>query len=254
MAERRYSPICRAVPSAVFSAMLPAKPSVTATSTVPLPRSSPSMKPRYSKPGWFISRRIRPASRTSSTPLISSTPTFRSADGRAIEAEDGARHRRAHHREVDQHLGVGADRRADVEHDALAAQRRPDRGDRRPLDAGQRLQAELRHRHQRAGIAGRDGGARLAVPHRLDRAPHRRLPAPLPQRLARLVVASARSRCNGGTRTFRARADWRPAPGAPRARRRRSGSADPAGGRWRSRLPRSPPRARCRPPWRRGKS
>ena len=39
------SPIWRAVPSAVFSAMLPAKPSVTTTSTVPLPMSSPSTKP-----------------------------------------------------------------------------------------------------------------------------------------------------------------------------------------------------------------
>ena len=37
--------IWRAVPSAVFSAMLPAKPSVTTTSTVPLPMSSPSTKP-----------------------------------------------------------------------------------------------------------------------------------------------------------------------------------------------------------------
>ncbi len=37
--------IWRAVPSAVFSAILPAKPSVTTTSTVPLPMSSPSTKP-----------------------------------------------------------------------------------------------------------------------------------------------------------------------------------------------------------------
>src|SRR5208282_6004682 len=34
-----------AVPSAVFSAMLPVKPSVTKTSTAPLPRSSPSTNP-----------------------------------------------------------------------------------------------------------------------------------------------------------------------------------------------------------------
>src|SRR5581483_1628198 len=45
MAARRYCPICRAVPSAVLSAILPAKPSVTTTSTVPLPMSSPSTKP-----------------------------------------------------------------------------------------------------------------------------------------------------------------------------------------------------------------
>ena len=35
MAARRYSPICLAVPSAVFKAMLPVKPSVTTTSTAP---------------------------------------------------------------------------------------------------------------------------------------------------------------------------------------------------------------------------
>ncbi|MNE91892.1 hypothetical protein D3C80_1895620 [compost metagenome] len=35
----------RAVPSAVFRAILPVKPSVTTTSTVPLAMSSPSTKP-----------------------------------------------------------------------------------------------------------------------------------------------------------------------------------------------------------------
>ena len=45
MALRRYSVICRAVPSAAFSAMLPLKPSVTITSAAPLPMPSPSTKP-----------------------------------------------------------------------------------------------------------------------------------------------------------------------------------------------------------------
>ena len=45
IASRSNEPMKRAVPSAVFSAMLPAKPSVTKTSTVPLPKSSPSTKP-----------------------------------------------------------------------------------------------------------------------------------------------------------------------------------------------------------------
>ena len=36
----------RATPSAVFRAMLPVKPSVTTTSTVPLAMSVPSTKPR----------------------------------------------------------------------------------------------------------------------------------------------------------------------------------------------------------------
>ena len=49
-------------------------------------------------------------------------------------------------------------------------------------------QVELGHRHQRAGIAGRDRDVGLALLDRVDGEPHRRLPAPLAQRLARLVV------------------------------------------------------------------
>ena len=46
----------------------------------------------------------------------------------------------------------------------------------------------LRHRHQRAGVAGRHGDVGLALLHRVDGEPHRRLPAAVAQRLARLVV------------------------------------------------------------------
>ena len=134
------------------------------------------------------SRRMRPASRTSSRPLTSSTPMLsRPTVGRSMSNRI-ARHRAAHHRHVDQVLGVGADRGAEVEHDRFAAQRRPERGDRRPLDPGHRLQVEFRHRHQRAGVAGRDRDIGLALLHRVDGEPHRRLPAPVAQRLARLVV------------------------------------------------------------------
>ena len=59
-------------------------------------------------------------------------------DGRPVEIEQHARHRAAHHRHVDQMLGVGADRGAEIEHDGFAPQRRPERRDRRPLDARQR--------------------------------------------------------------------------------------------------------------------
>ena len=45
-ASRIQAAICLAVPSAVLSAMLPAKPSTTTTSTTPWPIWSPSMKPR----------------------------------------------------------------------------------------------------------------------------------------------------------------------------------------------------------------
>ena len=58
------------------------------------------------------------------------------ADRRTLDAEQDARHRRAHHREIDEVLGIGADRGAQIEHDRFAPQRRPERGDRRPLDAG----------------------------------------------------------------------------------------------------------------------
>ena len=44
-ASRTQAAICFAVPSAVLSAILPVKPSVTTTSTVPLAMSSPSTKP-----------------------------------------------------------------------------------------------------------------------------------------------------------------------------------------------------------------
>ena len=50
------------------------------------------------------------------------------------------------------------------------------------------FRSNLRHRHQRAGIAGRNGDIRLALLHRIDGKPHRRLPAALAQRLAGLVV------------------------------------------------------------------
>ena len=45
-ASRIHTAICLAVPSAVFSAILPANPSTTTTSTMPWPIWSPSMKPR----------------------------------------------------------------------------------------------------------------------------------------------------------------------------------------------------------------
>ena len=46
-------------------------------------------------------------------------PDIEQADGRALLAEQDARHRRAHHREIDQMRGIGADRGAEVEHDRL---------------------------------------------------------------------------------------------------------------------------------------
>ena len=109
-------------------------------------------------------------------------------DRRPLDVEENAGHRRAHDRHVDEMHGVGPDRRPDVEHDAFAAQRRPQGGDRRALDMRHGLEADLRHRHEGAGVAGRDRGIRLAVAHRLDREPHGGVAPPSPHRLARLVL------------------------------------------------------------------
>ena len=113
-----------------------------------------------------------------------------------------------------------------VEHDAFAAERRPERGDRRPVDVRRRPQAEPRHRHQRAGIAGRDREIGLALLHRLDRAPHARAPAAVAERLARLLVHP-----DGDIAVLedRSRRDLRIARGSgdDRLRRRRDGSAGP---------------------------
>ena len=138
MALRRYSPIWRAVPSAVLSAMLPAKPSVTTTSTVPLPMSSPSTKPTYSR-----SRQLLLAQDAAGLAHLLEALDFldadiEQADGRPLEAEQDARDGRAHHRQIDQMLGVARRSMAPTSSTTeFAAQRRPQRRDRRPLDARQ---------------------------------------------------------------------------------------------------------------------
>ena len=131
---------------------------------------------------------MRPASRTGSRPFTSSTPMLsrptlgrsRSNSTRAMALPITAM--------VDEMLGIGADRGAEIEHNRLAPQRRPQRRDRRPLDAVQRLEVEARHRHQRAGVAGGDGDIGLATLDRIDGEPHRRFPAAVAERLARLVI------------------------------------------------------------------
>ncbi len=89
-------------------------------------------------------------------------------------------------------LGVATDRGPDIEHDRFPAQRRPDRAERRPLDARQHPQVQPRHRHQRASVARRDRDIGLAALDRIDRKPHRRGLAAAAQRLARLLVHAHR--------------------------------------------------------------
>ena len=98
--------------------------------------------------------------------------------GRSMQ-EDAARHRFAHHGEIDKLLGIDPDGRADIEHDALSLEGRPDRRDCRPLDARHGAQDDGGHRHQGAGIAGGERDLRIARPHCIDCLPHAALaPAP----------------------------------------------------------------------------
>src|SRR6202166_3392811 len=94
-------------------------------------------------------------------------------DARAIEAEQDARHGGAHHRQIDEVVGVRTDRGAEIEHDGFTAQGRPQRRDRRALDARQGFEIELRHRHQRASIAARYRDVRVALLDSVDGAPLR---------------------------------------------------------------------------------
>ena len=149
--------------------------------------------------------------------------------------------------------GIGADRGAEIEHDRFALQRRPDRGNRRTLDPGHGPELELGHRHQRAGVAGGDRHVRLALLHRVDGEPHRGFPAPLAQRLARLVVHLDRHVGVHDTRALlEPRAGVDAAARWPRGRRT-AGIRCRDGGRATVRLPERPPLPHGLPPWRRAR-
>jgi hypothetical protein len=61
-----------------------------------------------------------------------------------------------------------------------------ERDDGRPLDARQHLQHEVRHRHERAGVAGTHAGMRLVRLDQIERAAHRGVLL-APQCLARVI-------------------------------------------------------------------
>ena len=110
------------------------------------------------------------------------------ADGRPLAIEQNAGHRTAHHRHLHQMLRVAADGGAEIQHHGIAPLGRQYCSNRRAVDTRHRAQAKSRHRHQCAGVAGRDRDIRLMLLHRLDRQPHRRFLAAAAQCLARLVV------------------------------------------------------------------
>ena len=95
-------------------------------------------------------------------------------DGRLDQPQGRARKDVTHQRELHQIVGVAFDIGTEIEHDALAAPRREEGRDRRPVDAGHRFQHEFGDRHQRAGIAGRNDTVGASLRDRLDREPHAR--------------------------------------------------------------------------------
>ena len=107
---------------------------------------------------------------------------------RPVEIEQHPCHCAAHDGEVNQVGRVRTNRRSHVEDDRFTAQGRPQCRDRRAADARRHLQVEPRHRHQRAGIAGRHRDICLAFLDGVHGAPHGRFPSSLSQRDARLVV------------------------------------------------------------------
>src|SRR5262249_59985525 len=101
------------------------------------------------------------------------TPNMEDPPRRPVETKKPSRHGTAHGGELDKMLGIGTDRGAQIEHDGLALERRPQSGNRRAVDPRHGSQVDLRHGHQRAGIAGGDGNIRLARLRRIDGEPHR---------------------------------------------------------------------------------
>ena len=108
--------------------------------------------------------------------------------------EHGAGIGGAHDRELDEVLRVAFGVGAKVEHDqVLVAEAGQQRSEGGAVDPRHGAQRELGDGHQRAGVAGRQGGVGMVVLHRVDRHAHRRAARPA-DRLARLF---ARGDCLG---------------------------------------------------------
>ena len=125
-------------------------------------------------------------------------------------------------------------------------------GERGAVDTRQCAQRQLRHRHQRAGVAGGHRGPRAPLLHQVDRDAHRRL-LRAANRLARLF-AGVDDFCGVDDLAMLAeRLGWLFSPcGDSRSRRRRAGIASPrSDGARAPRQQASPPTPRRRPSHRR---
>ena len=135
IAPRRNWRICREVPSAAFSAMLPLKPSVRSR------RPRPADAVALDKPDIFELRQVHRAQQFGGfanflVALHLLDADIEQAHGRPLQAERDARHGAAHHRQRHQMMRIAADGGAEIEHDRIAAHRRPHRRERRAVDPG----------------------------------------------------------------------------------------------------------------------
>ncbi len=165
MASFSRSKTSSAAVSDAFSTTLPVKPSITTTSTLPLKRSCPSTLPTKLRLDCFSTSC---ASRTSSLPLVSSSPTLMRPDARPGDAQHAARVGAAHHPELlelaRRALGVGAD----VDQDAAPLARRHHGRERGPVDVLERPEHAAGDRPAGGGVAGGEERVRPPVAHPLE--------------------------------------------------------------------------------------
>ena len=120
-------------------------------------------------------------------PLDLLFPDVEKTDSRSGEVVDGAHQRRPHDRELEEVFRSGVDVRPEIEHVGMSSSRRQGGDDRRPVDAGQRLQDETRDGEQGSRVPRTHAGIGFAARYEVEGDPHGRVPF-RPQRLGRRLV------------------------------------------------------------------
>ena len=157
---RSASSRLRIVPSIVFSATLPVKPSVTTTSASPSSSRLLSMFP--AKRSRARAEELVRLERQLVALLVLLADRHQ-PDLRPLDAEDLLGEDRAHVRELEQVLGAGVRVRARVDEHARAALRRDDDGDPRPVHAGKPPDVQERRREHRARVPRGDDDVGVPV-------------------------------------------------------------------------------------------
>ena len=184
------------MPSIVFSATLPVKPSVTTTSTiagadvvaldeaVEIDRRALAAQPGRGLAQLVVALELLGAD-------------IEQADRGLVEAEQDLGEDAAHDGELGEIVGVAFEVGAEVEHHRLAAHGRQERGERRPVRALEHAHGKHRDGEQRAGVAGRDDACRRGPAAAASTASHmldlRR------RRSAKVGLSSAATTSSAGT-------------------------------------------------------